>query len=298
KHGLRPCLYAAAQDAGVEVKTGHTITKTRLTGTDRKIGFANGTWSEPFGLVVDALGQRSVLRPKRASTLSYGALWASLDWPTSGFSDLAGEQRYHRASKMIGIVPIGTTEISSTPKTAFFWSLKGCDLAAWRTSKLETWKEEVRALWPETDVLLSQINSHDDLTFAQYRHSTLANPCASALVHIGDSYHATSPQLGQGANMALLDAYALAQGLENNIALESAFDHFLWARAAHVRLFQAMSWMFTPVYQSDSSTLPFLRDHVVAPVAKVPPVPRLLAKLVTGLLGNPLGRLGLVPVGA
>lgn len=292
-------LYAAAKEAGVEFRTGMTVTATELVGQNRRVIFADETRSEPFDLIVDAMGQRSVLRPKDSALLRYGALWASLDWPKdAGFSPTAGEQRYQNASKMIGVVPIGTSNGSDVPKAAFFWSIKGNDLAAWRNAPLSAWKNEVTALWPATKHLTDQINSHDDLTFAQYRHSTLSTPCAPALVHIGDSYHATSPQLGQGANMALLDAYALAQGIERGQSIEAAFDHFIWARALHVRLFQSMSWAFTPVYQSDSRVLPMLRDYIVAPLAKLPPAPTFLAKMVTGLLGNPLGRLGLQPVGA
>lgn len=287
-------LFQAAQDAGVGIETGKTVTGTETAAAGRKIVFADGGRSAPFDLVVDALGQRSVLRPVTSAVLRYGALWASIDWPDdAGFDPNSGEQRYRRASKMIGVVPSGTSAQHKVPQATFFWSIRGDDLPAWQAAPLDGWKDEVRALWPQTEPLLDKVTGHDDLTFAQYRHSTLACPVAPALAHIGDSYHATSPQLGQGANMALLDAYALAQGMMRGATVEDAFDHYLWARAAHVRLFQAMSRAFTPVYQSDSAMLPLLRDHIVAPISRVPPVPRLLAKMVTGLLGNPLGRLGL-----
>jgi len=271
RNAVFDALYAAGQAAGMTFHAGKTITSSELRGTQRRIVFADGTRTEPYDLVIDAMGQRSVLRPKQSTLLRYGALWASLDWPEgSGFTTNAGEQRYFKSSKMIGIVPIGTSQVSSTPKMAFFWSIKDDEVAAWRDTPLSVWKDEVTALWPETSQILDQVSNHDDLTFAQYRHSTLSAPVAPALAHIGDSYHATSPQLGQGANMALLDAYALAQGLEKADTLDSAFDHYIWARALHVRLFQSMSWAFTPIYQSDSAALPFLRDNILAPLVKLP----------------------------
>ena len=52
------------------------------------------------------------------------------------------------------------------------------------------------------------------------------------------------------------------------------------ARRLHVRVFQALSRAFTPFYQSDSILLPFVRDRLVATVAKVPPAPQLLAAMV------------------
>jgi hypothetical protein len=52
-------------------------------------------------------------------------------------------------------------------------------------------------------------------------------------------------------------------------------------------VFQALSAMFTPFYQSDSRLLPFLRDTLVATVAKVPPAPRILASMVAGTIVDP-----------
>ena len=59
------------------------------------------------------------------------------------------------------------------------------------------------------------------------------------------------------------------------------------ARRWHVRLFQALSWAFTPFYQSDSTALPFVRDRLVATVAKIPPAPQFLAAMVAGTVVDP-----------
>ncbi len=112
------------------------------------------------------------------------------------------------------------------------------------------------------------------------------------LVHVGDSWHAASPQLGQGANMALLDAYALALALKHHRG-EAALAAYARARQGHVALYQAMSRAFTPVYQSDGRVLPWLRDRVAAPLMGLWPVPLLLAATVSGALGAPLKRLEL-----
>ena len=44
-----------------------------------------------------------------------------------------------------------------------------------------------------------------------------------------------------------------------------------------MRVFQALSLAFTPFYQSDSVALPFIRDRLVATIAKIPPAPQFLA---------------------
>ena len=46
----------------------------------------------------------------------------------------------------------------------------------------------------------------------QWPQATLRAPAEPGLIHLGDAWHTTSPQLGQGANMALLDAMAFSRG--------------------------------------------------------------------------------------
>ena len=113
------------------------------------------------------------------------------------------------------------------------------------------------------------------------------------MIHIGDAWHSASPQLGQGANMALLDAYALALGLRGASDVPDAIARAIALRRFHVWLYQVLTAFFTPVYQSDSRVIPFLRDRLVGPVSKVWPAPLVQAALVSGLVGGPLGRLGL-----
>ena len=110
---------------------------------------------------------------------------------------------------------------------------------------------------------------------------------------VGDSAHCTSPQLGQGANMALLDAAALALSLARAATTDEAIEAYCRARRYHVRLFQLLSQMFTPFYQGDSAALAFIRDQIVSTLAKVPPAPRFLASIVSGTLLNPFTSAGI-----
>ncbi|MDX2235682.1 MAG: hypothetical protein NW200_14380, partial [Hyphomonadaceae bacterium] len=96
------------------------------------------------------------------------------------------------------------------------------------------------------------------------------------------------PQLGQGANMALLDAFALSAALSAHAERADALAAYARMRRWHVRLYQAASYLFTPVYQSDGVVLPFLRDRIVGPLSQVPPAPQILAALVAGAIGAPL----------
>ena len=159
-------LYQAALDSGARLVTSTEITAAAdgfLIRQDDRLG--------PFDLIVDALGAYSPLCPKPSAPLKFGALWALLDWPPSGpFDATALEQRYEYARKMVGVSPVGRSQPGGTEKLTFFWSLRATDYAGWRAQPLAQWKDQVRTLWPETEVILDQITSHDDLTFARQRY--------------------------------------------------------------------------------------------------------------------------------
>ena len=288
-------LYDAVVAERITVDTGRCVVATDpVAGGRRRLVFADGGSAGPFDLIVDTLGARTPLVSVSGQSLAYGALWASLDWPDgAGFDEAALEQRYRAARQMVGVMPIGIAPGHSARQAAFFWSLRSDQLEQWRRRGLAAWGDDVTALWPATAALVAQITTASQLTFAHYVHRTLHKPAESGLIHIGDAWHSTSPQLGQGANMALLDSFALAHALRSCGSVADALAWTVHLRRGHIHLYQQLSHWLTPFYQSDGALVPFARDTLVAVLASVPPMPRLLANLVAGLVGAPLGRLGL-----
>jgi 2-polyprenyl-6-methoxyphenol hydroxylase-like FAD-dependent oxidoreductase len=290
-------LHRAVVNAGIAIEAGCDIAALDEAGERPRLVGADGGRIGPFDLVVDASGSRSKLKrhvsPVEPRALAYGAFWASLPWRGDGFDGHALSQRYRQASVMIGVMPIGRVETGGAEQAAFFWSLKPDEAAAVQARGLDAWKDRVRSLWPATEAYLCQIGSFEQLTLARYGHHTLRRPAGRRLAVIGDAAHSTSPQLGQGANMALLDAAALAHALDTTDDLAEALARYCAARRLHVRLFQALSLAFTPFYQSDSRLVPFLRDTLVSSVARVPPAPAILAAIVSGMVADPLRRAGL-----
>lgn len=297
---LFEALFAAVTARGIAVETGCEVTDIEdgsggrvslVLGDGRKLG--------PFDLAIDAMGARSplirrALRPVHQRPLTYGAIWANAPL-AEGFDPHALEQRYHRASVMVGVLPIGRRDKDETTLASFFWSLKPADHAQWQARGLDAWKADVLHHWPQTAPMLETIMSAEQLLLASYRHHTLPVPAGRSLAFIGDSAHSTSPQLGQGANMGLLDAYALASAINEAEDISEALQRYARLRRFHVRLYQVASRLFTPFYQSDSYMLPLLRDRLVPPLARLPGIDRQLALLVAGLYGDPLRALKLGP---
>ncbi len=255
-----------------------------------------------FDLVLDCSGARSQLL-RFAGTrqtcvpkvLPYGALWATLDWSAdnASFDPHTLTQRYDKARVMIGVLPMGRLTPNGKNTAAFFWSLKPETFAAVKAKGLQAWKAEVLDYWPECKVYTDQIHSFDDFTLARYGHHTLKPPIGERIAFVGDSAHSASPQLGQGANMALLDAKAISHALASHSDITTALKAYARSRRRHMRSFQALSWMFTPFYQSDSNVLAFIRDHIVSPLSNIPPAPWILSNMVSGTIIDPFRPIGL-----
>jgi 2-polyprenyl-6-methoxyphenol hydroxylase-like FAD-dependent oxidoreductase len=279
------CLWQAATRAGITPITGHSATGTRDTSTGIHLLTDQGEQG-PFDLIIDASGAGSRLSPLTARPLPFGAVWAHVPWPDTDLPMTELRQRYLAARRMAGILPIGRLPGDATTRAAVFWSLSSAELDQWPQRDLDDWKSEVAHFWLAMEPFLHGINDKTQLTPARYSHGTLRQSPSARLVHIGDAAHRASPQLGQGANMALLDAYALALALR--LPLDEALPRYHRSRRWHLGLYQTLSAAFTPQYQSHSRVLPALRDHILSPLSRLWPLPGILSALVSGDLIPPI----------
>jgi salicylate hydroxylase len=280
-------LFAAVQAEGAAFHAGHEVVSSTEGPSSIALAFKNGE-AVAHDLVIDCLGCASPLVPADGGWLPFGALWTNVAVHDGDpFDANLLEQRYDRAARMVGVFPVGGGQV------ALFWSLKAAALARWRETGLAAWKAEVVELWPACECLLERIADPSGITFARYAHRLVGRPSTGRMAHIGDAWHAASPQLGQGANMALLDAWALAKALRDAGDLADGLRTFAGLRRRHVRLYQRLAWLFTPLYQSDALFPAVLRDIFLAPLSRVGFGPRMQARLVSGLAGNPLAPLGL-----
>ena len=282
-------LLDAAVAAGVSFETASRVTAIEA-GTRPRLKLGNGKTSAASDLVVDAMGAGSPIGYKSSTELDYGALWATVPWDASGiFRADELEQRYHRASQMAGVLPVGTAKDGAAAMATFFWSIRNKDITAWREAGRDAWIDAVHRFWPEA----AHFAAEAEPVHARYRHHTRVPLAAESCVKIGDAWHATSPQLGQGANMALLDTASLCAALAREPSVSEAIARHLKQRQLHIRFYQLLSRVLTPFYQSDSRILPMSRDLMIGPATKLPFLRSLITTLVTGELLDPVGRIGL-----
>jgi 2-polyprenyl-6-methoxyphenol hydroxylase-like FAD-dependent oxidoreductase len=292
-------LHEAVVSAGIEIVYSATLVRAETHGKDAALITADGRCHGGFDLIVDAAGANSPLAVgiARRKALPYGALWVNVPWPARWpGKQNALEQRYRRAIMMAGALPVGSPALNEPRLCAFFWSMRRDQVATWRANGVEAWKSSVAQLWPDALALLETVINLDQVTFAQYDHFTAHAPVSERMVHIGDSARATSPQLGQGANMALLDALALSRALETNHSLSDALNTYIRMRYWHIRTFQWASAMFTPFYQSDGYLLAFVRDWLAGPLSNLPIGQNVLVRLVSGMTVAPLAGARFTPL--
>jgi 2-polyprenyl-6-methoxyphenol hydroxylase-like FAD-dependent oxidoreductase len=246
---------------------------------------------EVFDAVLVANGSASRLRPhslvRYDRQYPWGAMWLIRPLPDrlSGFNSPRLQQRYSGALKMAGILPTGLTPSDpSTPMLSFFWSLPVSEMPNWKAEafNLPDWKQEVTGLWPELSVLVDPINTASELVPATYRDVILSRWGLGRIGVIGDAAHAMSPQLGQGANMALLDAAAIADALEASRDWGDVWTQFAAKRGGSIRFYQKMSRVLTPFFQSKIPGAGFVRDVSMPMLDQLPWLRRQMAETVAG----------------
>jgi 2-polyprenyl-6-methoxyphenol hydroxylase-like FAD-dependent oxidoreductase len=106
---------------------------------------------------------------------------------------------------------------------------------------------------------------------------------------MGDAAHGTSPQLGQGANLALIDAITLAHHLKQSADVDEALARYEGARRLHVAFYRHASRALTPAFQSDGRITPWLRDTFL-PYANLLPGGRYMTRTtLSGVRKLPFG---------
>lgn len=298
---LMTALLGAARAAGVTIRTGVSISRFVQAPTHVRLLTDDGQGNESVlgehGALILADGTRSQLRAQMqvrqvVKAYPWGALWSIVPTPEDAdSSDL--RQWYRGCSQMFGIMPTGVTHSQRQTKlSSLFWSLPVVNHAAWQQAGLEAWKDSVRKLAGEpADAFLRAIESPEQLMLASYADVRMHQWHDRRVLAIGDCAHAMSPQLGQGANMALVDAVALADALGTCGQAQAAdpgacFAAYGAVRGAHLRYYRQASRLLTPLFQSHSSVLAVLRDSALF-VARHLPMGRQHA--VTTLVGARTG---------
>ncbi len=267
---LLDLLLDAAQRAGVEILWNTHIAKLTRDATQRPtLHDANGTAHGPYDLLLICDGAHSTLReqsgvPARVSRYPWGALWF-IGKRTPEFDPQVLWQCVGSTRELTGFLPTGTQD----DLLSLFWSIRLDHIERWRNAPLEDWKRSILALAPQAESFLNQIDSHAQVATAAYHDVRMKQWHGDRVAILGDAAHALSPQLGQGVNLALMDAAVLAESLAAH-ALPEALAQYSSTRRCHLRFYQFATRWTTPFFQSDVLPLGWLRDLVFPIIQRIP----------------------------
>jgi 2-polyprenyl-6-methoxyphenol hydroxylase-like FAD-dependent oxidoreductase len=186
--------------------------------------------------------------------------------------------------RLLGFLPTGLGPgTGTTPLVSLFWSLRVDRFRAFQVGGIDAWKEAVLRYDPRADALLAQLEGTQELLAANYVDVVMRRFHRGPIVYVGDAAHATSPQLGQGTNLALLDAAALATALDAERDLESALRRYSRERLAHARFYALASRWLTPFFQSQHRWLGGVRDAVFPHLQRFPLLEREMLETLGGV---------------
>lgn len=289
-------LFRAVQrEAGLDLITGVDVEDLERgpggtflieRGTRRRLG--------PHQLVVVCNGARSSLRDDTAHEkivrpYAWGALWAVV--PDEGRRFRERLFQVVRGTKvLVGLLPTGLGPEGDVPLVSLFYSLRADRVDAFKAEHFGRWKQTVLGDVPAAAPVLEQLRSPDDLLFSEYHDVVMWPWNVGDVVYLGDSAHAMSPQLGQGANLALVDAAVLADSLAGAESVRDGLFRYSRARRTHLGWYQFVTRWLTPFFQSDLTPLGLVRDAAFGAACRLPLVRSEMVAMMAGVSLGPFRR--------
>ncbi|MFU8927669.1 FAD-dependent oxidoreductase [Acinetobacter puyangensis] len=272
----------------------HTANEVILTGKYQQLPF-----EAAFDAVIIANGARSTLRPSQWVKLDrpypWGAAWSIVPECPSLKQEIL-HQFYDRANIMMGVLPTGSIPQANAQRlSSVFWSLPTIQLNHFLHQPKSVWLAQIQDRWPIVAEWLQQLSADSTQPMqwlsAHYRDVVMSQYGEGRIGVIGDAAHAMSPQLGQGANMALLDAWALSQALKlathnRQIEWSLLWQHYHQLRRSSIFMYQSLSRLLTPLYQSELWWAGGLRNVMFSWMYHVPYLRKEMAITISGLKTN------------
>jgi len=252
-------LDALASESGVERRFGAEVVRANTDGT---VVVREGAAESTLGaqLVIGADGVHSRIRENgafggrvRRSGLRYVRMLVEADVAT-------GTEAWTPAG-VFGAFAVdgGTYAFASCGLPECRAALDARDLAAFHAA----WS---RAYAPAGRILAA-LRSFDDLLINEVLRVECDRWSDGRLVLLGDAAHAMAPNLGQGANSALVDAAVLLDELRKASTLADGLAAYERRRRPAVRRVAAASAQLGRMAEATNPAIRWMRDRILMPIA-------------------------------
>ncbi|MFI8378347.1 FAD-dependent monooxygenase [Leeuwenhoekiella sp. NPDC079379] len=225
---LHEIMYKEALDKGVTYKMGTTVTHIENNVNAVTVTFTDGT-TGTYDILIASDGINSQVRKMVFGDYKPRYMGVSVwRYAFKRHEDLDTAYMYYGKRSKIGFIPMDKDTMYM-----FLVSSEGADNPWIEKSAYIPMLKDYLSEYPVkiAQDVISQITEPDLVNYRPIEASHLPNPWyKNRVIVIGDGAHATVPQLGSGAALALEDAVVLAEEVQNAVTVEDAFKSFMSRR--------------------------------------------------------------------
>lgn len=254
---LHDALLETIPRSNVNIRLGATLNNLEDNNDSATVELSDGI-TERYDLVVGADGIDSKVRRLLLGEISvrYSGYicWRFVIEPDFDYDCTVTTEMWGRG-KRFGIVPIGREKIYC------FTTLNAAPRAPeYETLSLDRFREIYEEFGSAVPLILRSIRSGEHLIHNDLEDVYIEKWHKGCVVLIGDAAHALTPNLGQGAAMAIEDAFVLANELKRNADIVFALRNYAESRRKRVDAIHSQSYRFGRVAQYESGIACFLRN--------------------------------------
>jgi 2-polyprenyl-6-methoxyphenol hydroxylase-like FAD-dependent oxidoreductase len=225
---LHDILYEAAVTNGVHFRMGTTITEVNNKAEKAIVKFTDNTESD-YDLVVGADGIYSKLRSLVFGNYEPKYIGSSVwRYPFKRAADLETGYMFFGKKTKVGLIPM-----TADSMYMFIVAAEGADNPIIPKDEFIPRMKAHLAEYP-AKLVADRVKEITDTSKAVYSPlKTLMMPAAwykNRVVMIGDAVHATIPQLGSGAALAIEDAVVLTEEISKEQTVECALENYMKRR--------------------------------------------------------------------
>ena len=225
---LHDVMYEEAIKCGVNYRMGITVKSIENNEHNVSVVFTDGT-AGTYDILIAADGINSQVRKMIFGDYKPEYMGLSVwRYAFKKHEDLDTGYIYYGKRSKIGFIPM-----SEDSMYMFLVSSEGADNPWIEKSAYISMLKDYLSEYPVkiAQDVIGQITEPDLVNYRPLEATHLPNPWyKNRVIIIGDAAHATVPQLGSGAALAIEDAVVLSEELKSNASIEDTFKAFMKRR--------------------------------------------------------------------
>ncbi|HSL68660.1 MAG TPA: NAD(P)/FAD-dependent oxidoreductase [Longimicrobiales bacterium] len=279
RYDLQELLLAAAREEGADIRFGVRCARAVSNGDSVRLSFTNGATDE-VNLALACDGARSAVRAAgafRSRTRQAGQAFLRVIAPIE-HPDRERIGEFWAPDRRAGAFPL------PGPRTYVFCSVPMGEWAEIRTQRLTGWIESWRDFGDPIYPLIRSVTDWGRAVYDELQDVRVGRWWKGRVILLGDAAHAMTPNLGQGANSAMVDGLILINLLVESATKgsEQAARRYEQLRKPFVKRLQNAAWLGGQAAHWRSGYARALRDGALRLIDRVGPVRRESMRLAAG----------------